>query len=567
MTPFRSLLVFLLLFAAPLVSYGQGPAEPGTLTPEQKQHVILLRGKLEMRMGVAKELEAVREKLAGRPVPTAVERAQLEEKEKDIAKQLESLDAELHREMTGVTDKSITPEEGEVDLQKQAKEVLKPALDFLNDMMEQPRKMEEVRRGIEWRKKQIEILTRAIAGLDRTLAEIDGDTEKEANKSLREEMQRQREEYVRRRVLYNTDLADLEPRMAELRKDRQGFGQYAAKLWSGYVLHRLLNLLLAAAAFTGVLLLLRWIRRWFSRRGLRKRLGASPFVSRLVDVLFHVVSVISAIFAAFLVLWISGDWLLLTLAMLLVAGLILLSRHTLPRMYEQVRILMNLGGVREGERVIWHGLPWQVRRLHFQSELYNPSLTGGLVHLPLREMSSMLSRSYGKKERWFPTEEGDWVVLNDGTVGRVVLQTPENVQMVPVGGSFKTYTTADFLNRTPRNLSHNFRVESKFSLDYRHTAAVLGDAQEILATALREGYRRLLETEDIIHVSVELMEAASSSLDLLVLADFSGKAAPHYQALFRLTQRLCMETASANGWKVPFHQVVVHPPAPAEVPA
>jgi hypothetical protein len=107
-------------------------------------------------------------------------------------------------------------------------------------------------------------------------------------------------------------------------------------------------------------------------------------------------------------------------------------------------------------------------------------------------------------------------------------------------------------------------VESKFSLDYRHTEAVLGNAQEILAEPLREGYRRLLEADDIIHVSVELMEAASSSLDLLVLADFSGKAAPHYQALFRLTQRLCMETARANGWKVPFHQVVVHTPAAAE---
>jgi hypothetical protein len=133
-----------------------------------------------------------------------------------------------------------------------------------------------------------------------------------------------------------------------------------------------------------------------------------------------------------------------------------------------------------------------------------------------------------------------------------------------VGGSFKTYTTTDFLSRTPRNLSHNFRVESKFSLDYRHTEAVLGNAQEILAESLREGYRRLLEADDIIHVSVELMEAASSSLDLLVLADFSGKAAPHYQALFRLTQRLCMETARANGWKVPFHQVVVHTPAATE---
>ena len=42
------------------------------------------------------------------------------------------------------------------------------------------------------------------------------------------------------------------------------------------------------------------------------------------------------------------------------------------------------------------------------------------------------------------------------------------------------------------------------------------------------------------------------------VADFTGKPAKHYAALHRLTQRLCMETATAKGWTVPFRQVVVH---------
>ena len=203
-------------------------------------------------------------------------------------------------------------------------------------------------------------------------------------------------------------------------------------------------------------------------------------------------------------------------------------------------------------------LPWLVKRLHFSSILQNPSLTGGTVRLPLREMGQLLSRPSGQKERWFPTEEGEWVELSDGTIGKVVLQTPESVQIVPVGGSFKTYPTGDFLEKTPRNLSHNFRVQSRFGLDYRHTAEVLGETPEILAAALRQGYRRLLEEADIIRVNVELVEAASSSLDLLVLADFTGNAAPHYSALQRLTQRICMETAAANKWTVPYRHVVVH---------
>ena len=60
-----------------------------------------------------------------------------------------------------------------------------------------------------------------------------------------------------------------------------------------------------------------------------------------------------------------------------------------------------------------------MKRLHFYSDLQNPSLTGGLLRLPLREMALLHSRPHGQKERWFPTEEGDWVELSDGTFGRV----------------------------------------------------------------------------------------------------------------------------------------------------
>jgi len=241
-----------------------------------------------------------------------------------------------------------------------------------------------------------------------------------------------------------------------------------------------------------------------------------------------------------------------------VAGLILLSRHTLPRMMEHGRILLNLGGVREGERVVWRGLPWLVRRVSFTSDLVNPSLTGGHMRLPLRDMTGMLSRPFGQKERWFPTEEGEWVELSDGMTGKVVLQSPETVQLVPVGGSFKSYPTADFLAKNPRNLSHGFRVTSRFSLDYRHTETVLTDAPALLAESLRQALSGLVGKDHLHRVTVELAEAGASSLDLAILADFTGEAASFYTAVPRLIQRTCVETAAARGWTVPFRQVVVH---------
>ena len=82
--------------------------------------------------------------------------------------------------------------------------------------------------------------------------------------------------------------------------------------------------------------------------------------------------------------------------------------------------------------------------------------------------------------------------------------------------------------------------------------------EPLAALDMKLRQRLLVELDAIIRVNVELVEAASSSLDLIVLADFTGEAAPHYSALQRLTQRVCMETAAANNWTVPYRQVVVH---------
>lgn len=562
----RCLIIYAGLSALPLAA--QNPAKPPTPAPtptpaevpsaEESVRIIMMRDKLKERDAARKSLEELRAKLKAEPAPAPEEKARLEALAQTQATGLESLTVELHQELTGVTDSALMPEKTDNGLEAQFREVVKPALDMVHDLMKQPREIADMKRGVEQRKKEIAALDKALTGLTKSTTEVEADKEKAANAGLRSEIKRQTEEFTRRRAQKQSELTVFEKRLEELQSDRKSIGEYAGQLWSGFVLQTMLHLLLALAAFSGVLFLLRWVRRWLARRGLRRRLRASPIVARACDLLYHVMSAVAAMASAFVVLWVCGDWLLLTLGMLLVAGLVLLGRYTLPKMMDQARIILNLGGVREGERVVWNGLPWLVKRLHFSSTLQNPALTGGTVLLPVRVMTELLSRPFGAKERWFPTEEGDWVELSDGTLGKVVLQTPETVQVVPVGGSFKNYTTTDFLSRTPRSLSHNFRVQSRFGLDYRHLPDVIGEAPAVLAAALREGYRRLVEEEQIIRVNVELAEAGASALDLAVLADFSGAAAPHYAALHRLTQRVCVETAARHGWRIAFPQMVVH---------
>jgi hypothetical protein len=149
------------------------------------------------------------------------------------------------------------------------------------------------------------------------------------------------------------------------------------------------------------------------------------------------------------------------------------------------------------------------------------------------------------------------VELNDGTIGKVVLQTPETVQILPVGGSFKSYPAADFLTKTPRNLSHNFRVSVRFLLDHRHAQEADEEIPERLAAAIEEAVTAEIGSGHLLHASAELSEASPAALEMAVMADFTGSAAPHYQKLQRLLRRACAVTARKAGWTLPVRQVVM----------
>jgi hypothetical protein len=57
---------------------------------------------------------------------------------------------------------------------------------------------------------------------------------------------------------------------------------------------------------------------------------------------------------------------------------------------------------------------------------------------------------------------------------------------------------------------------------------------------------------------VEFNEAAASSLNFKILADFDGSMGSRYQALHRRIQQICLETCNAHGWVIPFTQITVH---------
>jgi len=73
-----------------------------------------------------------------------------------------------------------------------------------------------------------------------------------------------------------------------------------------------------------------------------------------------------------IVFYVVEDWVLFSLSILLLLGIAWTLRQALPRYIHQIQIFLNIGSVREGERLLLDGLPWQVRTINVFSTLVNP---------------------------------------------------------------------------------------------------------------------------------------------------------------------------------------------------
>jgi energy-coupling factor transporter transmembrane protein EcfT len=274
--------------------------------------------------------------------------------------------------------------------------------------------------------------------------------------------------------------------------------------------------------------------------------------------LYIVFTVVLSFFVLLGVLYSLGDWVLLSIAIIFVLGIGWASKHTLPRFWNQATLMLNFGSVREGEVVIYKGIPYEVISVNIYSQLENKDLEDGFIRLHINDLVELRSRPMFKNEPWFPSRRGDWVKLNDGTYGEVVGQTPDMVKLKLLGGAHKFYKTSDYLSQSPTNLSAGFRIPVTFGLDYQHQDIIIQEVPGIIERAITEGLSEAGYGNSIEKIRVEFKEAGPSSLDIAVLAEFNGNAGARYRALERAIQRICVDTCNLHHWIIPFQQVTVH---------
>lgn len=327
-----------------------------------------------------------------------------------------------------------------------------------------------------------------------------------------------------------------------------------------FLFGRGLSVVLALGAYALTHVSLLYGGRALARALRRARHGTGGFLARLLPLAAHALTVVVSLLVAMTVLYLRGDWLLLALLILFVVGLAFALRQSVPRYVKEARVLLNMGSVREGERVVYNGIPWKLTTLGLYSNLHNPLLTGGTVRLSIDELAGLHSRPFGRDEPYFPSREGDFVMLDEELYCKVLLQTPEVVQ-VEFKGAVKTLPTRTYLDKSPRNLStRGFAVVIVFGLDYRHQAEIVGPIERQLEADIRADLQAQPFADQLRTLLVEYNEASASSLDVLVVGVFEGSAADRYWTLRRFLQRSIVGSCNRHGWTIPFPQLTVHAP-------
>ena len=545
---FRLLLLFFLLLPAPLPAQDADTAAAETQQLQQTRQQLqgIGRSLVEKRA----QIEQLRAELAAAEDDTTRQELEQAIAEQEAARR--SLRESFESIALGGVDLSVFSEERqqEFDWRAELQQVLRPLFEELKDLTEKPRTIERLRSELALTEQRLEVASRVVENLERVPTEGLSETTVARLEDLQQNWRQRLDDLQRQREVAQLQLGNL---LGQSESVLDQIGNSLHTFFSG----RGLNLILAIAAFFIVWFLLQGLLRLFQKRAERLHYERRQ-KTRLFVFGFRIVSVLLAIAAALLVLYVAGDLVLLGLALILLLALALSFRTYLPRYLAETRLVLNLGAARERERVVYQGVPWRIRSIGMYSRLSNPELENGTLRLPLSEMLQLISRPCREEEPWFPCRPDEYVLLGDGTFALVERQTPEIVQL-RVMNQTVLYPTADFLAARPRNLSRgSFLAIVTFGIDYRHQPISTGEVADIFHQAVERAFADSPLAEHTEGVLVEFKEAGASSLDYLVIVTLNGAAAGYYYKAGRMIQSACVDVCNARGWVIPFSQLTIH---------
>lgn len=501
---------------------------------------------IELKQSQLREL-----KDAQRKTSDSSEKQEVEQKIIRIKDDITGLQASFEHIVLGGINRSILNEQPEkqINWQDELEQISRPLLSTLKELTAKPRQIDTLRREIERLEAQIKVIDKVLESIRLLKSEVLPPLVDRPIDQLLIDWQQRKEDTQRKLEIAQFKLNSL---MAET----DTWQTSAGELVTDFIYGRGLTLLLATVISLLIWLTFKALLRLFWRWAYKTKHDTGISRAPLLYYSYRLATLIIIIFAVLMVFYVRGDVLLLTLALIALAGAALALRQTLPRYAAEVRLLLGVGPVRENERLVLDGIPFNVDSLSMYTELRNPALEG-FIRIPLHAMSAQISRP-ANRETWFPCQPGDFVLLASGSLARIIRQTVELVE-VAVMDSIMQISTRAFLEQNIRNLSREgFGIACSFGVDYQHQTICLDVIPDKFKAAIISHFEQADLQDTIKDIMVEFSTAGASSLDYRIYLVLNGQAANAYYRAQRLVAQACVATCNREGWIIPFTQITVH---------
>lgn len=497
-----------------------------------------------------KQIKDTEEKLKGK----------LQETEKTfLSKHLEKLKTRFNNTkvnlISSLTDikmeEEVSLEPKKRDYIEEAQSLLGPAIDTIQRISARPRKIESIKNEINYHQEKLNIINQSLEYLDLLNTSDDFASLKKDFETSIEESKYQLNEAKNSTLI---KIEGLENKLNDLNKDKVSLMQASTGFIKSFLATKGKNILISLSIFIFTI----WTLFKFREKVIFKFLEKKPdqWYVKPVSAFYGFIAIITSLSLSMIALYLLGDWVLVTLTILILSAAIWTSKNYIPKYLTEFKLILNFGTIKEGELVIYAGLPWKVQSIGFVTIFENEYLDSKQIRIQISEITKMHSRKILNNEQWFPTKTFDWVLLSDGTFGQVLNQTLEQVAIQTNKTSIKYIPTLAYLALNPTNLSKSFTLTQDWSFDYKDQKFLLDQIVPELKIFLKNSFAQ--SEFKFAEVDAGFSKATANSLDIVAWVDVPGSQADKYYAIKRHLNESLLKFNTNKNLNIPFPQMDVH---------
>ena len=472
-------------------------------------------------------------------------------KYKDLQAQVNEFQIKFEKVATGIDTSIITTKEDyqTTTLSEDFQLLIKPLIHAARQSTEAMRKKSKLQDEIAYYENILFYANKAQQNIKKLIKDVN-------STDLKNELIELEKQWNQKASLIVSNLNATQQHMEILEQDNVSFSESFQNSFKNFFQRQGLVLLEALGALFIVIILMQTIHMLLVKIFPILVKSNRTFSVRFLDLVYWVLTGLLAIFTPMAIFYYEENWVLSSIGILILFGVMWTFRNLLPKLWKQARLLLNIGPVRQEERIYYQNLPWRVKNINIFTILENPD-AGVKLRLPIEELVGLISRPSLPNESWFPCKLNDWVLLSDKYYGKVVGISLEFIELIDHAGGRKTFIVSDFLSLSPLNLSTGFMILDTIGISYRHQKESTHEVTTMLEKFIlkqieAEGYHEGLE-----NLFVQFAHAGNSSLDIRIVAYFHGDMASVYYRLRRAIGRWCVDACTEYNWEIPFPQLTI----------